>query len=99
MILENNIDLNNNFYNNIRSPCTYYTADPFAALKNQVYRSFTSMLVGLEQTSAKFESPFDVIAISETWLESDDCTDIMIEGYEDRNVIEKTGNLVKYIHK
>ena len=43
------------------------------------------MLVDLEQTSTKlkilneFESPFDVFAISETWLESDDCTDIMIQ--------------------
>ena len=30
---ETNIDPNNNFYNNIRTPCKYYTEDQFAALK------------------------------------------------------------------
>ena len=48
----------------------------------------------------EFESPFDAIAICETWLESDDCTDIMIEGYEVRNVIRKnrkSGGLATYI--
>ena len=43
----------------------------------------------IENLLNEFESPFDVIAISETWLEYDDCTDIMSEGYEVRNMIRK----------
>ena len=54
---EKNVDPNNNFYNNIRSPCKYYTEDQFVALKkaNLVYRSFTSVLVDLEQTLTKLK--------------------------------------------
>ena len=52
--------------------------------------------------TCSLQRPFDVIAISETWLESDDCTDMMIEGYEVRNVIRKnnkSGGVAIYIHK
>ena len=98
MILKKNIDPNNNFYNNIRSPCKYYTEDQFAALKkgksgisfihfnaSELRTNFSK----IENLLNECESPFDIIAISETWLESDDCTDIMIEGYEVRNAIRK----------
>ena len=52
-------------------------------------RGFRTNFNKIENLLNEFESAFDVIAISETWLESDDCTDILIEGYEVRNVIRK----------
>ena len=99
MILRKNIDPNNNFYNNIRSPCKYYTEDQFIALKKCKSgisfihfnaRGLRTNFNKIENLLNEFESPFDVIAISETWLESDDCTDIMIEGYKVRNAYMST---------
>ena len=79
---ETNIDPNNNFYNNIRSPFKYYTEDQFAALKKRKSgisfihfnaRGLRTNFNKIDNILNECESPLDVIAISETWLESDDC--------------------------
>ena len=99
--------------NHLRSPCKYYKEDHFAVLKKNKSgrpisfihfnaRGLRTNFNKIEHLLNEFESTFDVIAISEPWLESDDCTDVMIEGYEVRNVIRKnrkSGGAAIYINK
>ena len=85
------------FYNNVRSPCKYYTEDQFAALKKG--KSSISFIHfnarGLRTNLSKIENLLNE-------CKSDDCIDIMIEGYEVRNVIRKnrkSGGVAIYINK
>ena len=43
----------------------------------------------IENLINQSEIPFDIIAISETWLVYEDCSDIMLEVYEGRHVVRK----------
>lgn len=89
--IENDIDPDNNFYNVINDSCNYYSDDQFNnRIKTEqklsiihfnsrsLYANFDSIKQYLQQLS----QTFNVIALSETWLNKDKGIDFEINGYE-----------------
>ena len=88
---ENYIDPNNNFFNSISTHCDYYTVQQFVnskTIQNGLSfihfnaRSLRSNVDQIKDHVNELNIPFDIITISETWLDSEDCSDILLNGYE-----------------
>ena len=93
---ENEIDPNNNFYSNICTTCDYYTEEK--CLKSETTRTGLSFIhFNARRRNTNFykisdyvddlKIPFAIIAISETCLESDEYTNMLLAGYR---VIHRT---------
>lgn len=89
--IENDIDPENNFFLNINNNCYYYTDDQFnSTIKNENKisiihfncRSMYANFHNIKHYLSQFKQPFNLIAISETWINSDRGMDFEIEGYE-----------------
>ena len=89
--LEHEIDPDNNFFSTINNNCHYYTGEQFnRSIKTvgklsiihfnsrSLYANFTSIRDYLDT----FSQPFNIIAISETWLNKDRELDFDMDGYE-----------------
>ena len=89
--LEHEIDPDNNFFSTININCHYYTGEQFnRSIKTDgklsiihfnsrsLYANFTSIRDYLDT----FSQPFNIIAISETWLNKDRELDFDMDGYE-----------------
>lgn len=89
--MENNIDPENNLFCNINISCRYYTENQYNATireeKNisiihfntrSLYANFHKMKEYLSQ----FNTPFNIIAISETWINDEKGVDFELNGYE-----------------
>ena len=88
--IEKHFDPENNFFNNIQTNCSYYDEDFF----NKQFigdKEFSIIHVNCRSLSANFEQlinfigsvrkKFDIIAISETWLNSEPAVDFSLPGY------------------
>lgn len=88
---ECDIDPNNNFFNTISTRCDYYTVEQFVKSEN-IQKGLSFIHFNARSLKANFDkirdyitelnTPFDIIAISETWLDSEDCSDILLNGYD-----------------
>lgn len=89
--MENDIDPENNFFANINNNCNYYTDEQFnRSIKTEqqlsiihfnsrsLYANFHSIKHYLKQ----LKQHFNIIAITETWINSGKESDFGIEGYE-----------------
>ncbi len=85
------IDPDNNFYAKFSHSCKYYSETDFNKcidMQNKIslihfncrslYANYDSIMHCLDQ----FNSPFNIIAMSETWLKSNKGIDFAIKGYE-----------------
>ena len=88
--MENNIDPDKYFYNNINRTCEYYTDEQF---KSKIIMDGTLSIIHFNSRSLhsnffkmkdylKFCSMFSVIAASETWLTIEKEAAIELRGYE-----------------
>ena len=90
--LEAHIDPDSNFYNTVNSECRYYTDEQFCNKFNTAEglsiihfncRSIKSNFVKLQDYLANIEYMFDIITLSETWLDSNDSfEDYKLIGYQ-----------------
>lgn len=89
--LEYDIDPDNNFLSSINNNCSYYTDEQFNQNVNikgklsiihfnsrSLYANFTNIKEYLQQ----FSQPFDIICISETWINEDKGIDFEMDGYD-----------------
>uniref|UniRef100_A0A669C5X4 Reverse transcriptase domain-containing protein n=1 Tax=Oreochromis niloticus TaxID=8128 RepID=A0A669C5X4_ORENI len=107
---ETNIDPDNYFYNNNNSTCEYYTDDQFNmnikmanALSvihfnsRSLYKNFSKITECLSKLKK-----FNIIAISETWLDNEKVSEMGLEGYElftMNRVNKKGGGVALYVDK
>ena len=86
-----NIDPENNFYMNVDNNCNYYTQDQFnrtikpdksISIIHFNSRSLYANFTNIQKYLRKFTNPFNIIAISETWLTEERGLSFEIEGYE-----------------
>ena len=88
--LDNDIDPEIHFYQNIDLNCEYYSEDKFnSKVKMEGFsvihlnsRSLYSNFSKIKRYLQKFKNKFSVVAISETWLRSDKELQGGLEGYE-----------------
>ena len=104
---DNEIDPENNFYNCISNTCQYYTDEQFKIAKTEGEfsvihfnaRSLYSKYSKIEKYLSQF-SKFNIIAVSETWLNKDKGYNVGMEGYElftlDRTY-NKSGGVAIYV--
>lgn len=83
------IDPDNNLYNNIINNCEYYSDEQFKGVNmdgaftiihfnsRSLYKNYNN----IKEYLCQFDQ-FSVIAVSETWLDVDACSEIELEGYE-----------------
>ena len=88
---ENDIDPENNFYNNLSSKCQYYTNLQFTEKIGKVNglsfihfnaRSLKTNFQKIKDYMLELYVKFDIIAISETWIETDLIDDFNINNYD-----------------
>ena len=109
---EDKIDPNNNFFANIESECSYYTASEFnnkmkpgqnLSLIHFNCRSIKANFENMNYFLESLDVKFDIIAVSETWLrDSDNISDYSIENYEIVNInrnLKRGGGVMLYISK
>ena len=108
---DNNIDPDNNLYNDIETKCNYYTDNQFDTNMQDIGllglsiihfngRSLNANFVKIYDYLNGLSLNFDIIAISETWIQSDSITEFQINGYELFSVRRKTkggGGVVLYV--
>ena len=108
---DNNIDPDNNLYNGIETKCNYYTDNQFDTNMQDIgllglsiihfnARSLNANFVKIYDYLNGLSLNFDIIAISETWIQSDSITEFQINGYELFSVRRKTkggGGVVLYV--
>lgn len=106
--IENEIDPENHFYNNINNNCEYYTDEQFnsnvkmeGALSiihfnsRGLYRNFSK----IKDYLSNFNK-FNVITVSETWLDNVKVHDVELEGYElftINRINKKGGGVALYV--
>ena len=87
---ENDIDPNKFFFNSICARCDCYTVEQFVKSKTVqnglpfIHFNARSLRTNFDQNRDHINElfvPFDIITISETWLDSEDCSDILLNGY------------------
>uniref|UniRef100_A0A8C6MEW6 Reverse transcriptase domain-containing protein n=1 Tax=Nothobranchius furzeri TaxID=105023 RepID=A0A8C6MEW6_NOTFU len=86
---ENNIDPDGNLLNTINDNCKYYTNDQFNSSVDLghfslIHINCRSLYVSFDQINAymkTFKHQFEVIALSETWLNEEKGTDFDMVGY------------------
>lgn len=88
---EYNIDPESNFFKNVNNNCDYYTDDQFnARIKvNQGLsiihfnsRSLNANFQHIKEYLHNFKKPFNIVAISETWINSEKGAAFELNGYE-----------------
>lgn len=88
---EQDLDPENNFLNNINNNCCYYSDDQFNMNIKSDYglsivhfnsRSLYGNFLYIKEYLTHLNNPFQVIAISETWLTSEKGVDHELNGYE-----------------
>lgn len=86
--LENGIDPDIHFYQNVNMTCEYYSEKELNTKKNGFSlihfnsRSLYSNFVKIKDYLKQFQEKFTVVAISETWLSNDKELEDGLEGYE-----------------
>ncbi len=87
--MEHDIDLDNNFFNSINNNCCYYTDEQFNRINKDcklsilhinsrsLYANFTS----IKDYFRYFTHSFNIIAITETWINAVKGADFELEGY------------------
>ena len=91
--LEHDIDPDKNFFSNINNDnkCCYYTDDQYnrditskgkLSIIHFNSRSMYTNFNNIKEYVNKFTQPFNIIAISETWINTDKGIDFELNGYE-----------------
>ena len=86
--LENSIDPDTHFYQNVNMTCEYYSEEELNTKKKGFSlihfnsRSLYSNFAKIKDYLKQFQEKFTVVAISETWLSNDKELDDGLEGYE-----------------
>lgn len=107
--MDNSIDLDNYFFNPINNDCRYYTDERYNINKDRqlsvirvncrsLYANFTNIKGYLRQ----FKQPFNIIAISETWINTERGLDFELEGYEFTHMDQQNkggGGVAVYVDK
>jgi hypothetical protein len=103
----NEIDPENHFYNNINNNCEYYSDEQFKSVRRgttfsiihfnsrSLYKNFTKIKDYLCQFNK-----FNVIAVSETWLDNEKGHNVEMEGYElftSNRTNKKGGGVALYV--
>ena len=85
------VDPNNNFYNDVITRCKYYTETQLVGNSKSIEglsfihfnaRSLNANFAKIRNLIDELKTPFDIIAITETWLESDNYLDFLLNDYE-----------------
>lgn len=107
------IDPNNNFYKNINTNSKYLTVDECNHSKSNMKNKISFIHINARNLKANFSKienllneiniKFDIIAISETWLEQDDSQEslLKLEGYTLNHITRvdrKGGGVAIYVH-
>ncbi|XP_042076683.1 uncharacterized protein LOC106633234 [Haplochromis burtoni] len=111
LMYDSNIDPDCNFFNNKTNECNYYTNEQLKkefkveqgiTMVHFNSRSLYANFQSIKDYITQFEQPFNVIAISETWITPGKEEDFKINGYEflhvDR-INKKGGGVALYIDK
>ena len=89
--MEQDIDPDINFFSNSNNVCTYYTteqynhnirADGKLSIIHINSRSLYANFKNIKDYLHSFSQPFNIIAISETWINNERGADFEMEGYE-----------------
>ena len=89
--LEHDIDPDNNFFSTINNNCCYYTDDQFnqntkskgkLSIIHFNSRSLYANFNNIKEYLHKFSQPFNIIAISETWINTEKGMDFELDGSE-----------------
>ena len=109
--LEQNIDPDNNFFYSINNNCTYYSDEQFnqsITSKDQFSiihfnsRSLYANFSNIKEYLQTFSQSFSIIAVSETWINTEKGMDFELEGYELRNIDRRNkggGGVAIYVDK
>lgn len=99
--IENNTDPENNLLSNISISCRYYTEHQYNTMirgekKISVIhfsaRSLYSNFQTIQEYLRQLNNPFNIIAISETWINNKKGADFELEGYEFNYINRKNKN-------
>ena len=97
--MEEDVDPDNNFFNDLVDNCCYDTMDQYnrtVKVDNKLSiihfnsRSLYANFNSIKDCLSQFKQPFSIIAISETWISSEKGADFDLEGYE-FNYINREG--------
>ena len=104
------IDPDNNFYENAKIDCQYYTDDKLnATVKYEngfsiVHFNCRSLPVNfkrvIKESLTELKNNVDIVALTETWLNEIDKEDYVINGYETYHIVQqsrKGGRVAIYI--
>lgn len=89
--IENDIDPDNHFFHNINDNCQYYAdeqynqsikADGKLSIIHFNSRSMYANFENIKEYLKRFTHPFNIIAISETWIKDVKGVDFELSGYE-----------------
>lgn len=89
--LEQDIDPDNNFFSTIDKTCYYYTNDQYnhnikpegkLSIIHFNSRSLYTNFNNIKDYLHSFSQPFNIIAISETWINNEKGIDFELDGYE-----------------
>ena len=89
--IENDIDPENNFFPNIKNNCYYYTEEQFnntiksgnkISIIHFNSRSLYANFENIKYFLSQITQPFSIIAVSETWMNSERAIDFELDGYE-----------------
>lgn len=109
--IENDIDPENNLFHNINNNCSYYTEDEFnvtfqsddnISIIHFNSRSLYANFLNIKEYLRQFKNPFNIIAISETWISIDKGVDFEMDGYElnyNNRVKKSGGGVAIYVDK
>ena len=112
LILPGNIDPDSNLFNLVGTSCKYYTEESFHAnfvtdnIENKFSivhfnaRSIGKNFTEITEFLNELKYTFDIIAISESWLDDKTATEFNLDGYEVINQIrldKKGGGCSLYI--
>lgn len=111
MGLEQDLDPNNNFLASLNSRCCYYTDEQFNQNINSQgkfslihfnSRSLYANFSNIKEYLQTFLQPFSIIAISETWINTEKGLDFELDGYKfmyNNRLNKRGGGVALYIHK
>ena len=106
---EGTLDPVNNLYKNNQHDCQYYSVEKFNETFNQDHglsiiqfncRSLPQNFDKVKETLNELKTVFDVIALTETWLNTSNMNDYTIEGYESYHSVRENrvgGGVALYI--
>ena len=103
------IDPDNNFYDNAGNDCQYYTADKLNGTVNYKTgfsimhfncRSLPQNFERIKESLIEINNNFDIVALTETWLNENNKDDYVLDGYEVCHIVRKNrkgGGVAVYI--